>query len=124
MASKMGRVVRLVRDRTNSNELDWQTTARKGVYQTAFPDMAIQARQRANADFPQIMDVVIAIQNEEGETVEEVTGDDLSGDFDNPNRVLEEIYEGARRQALGVDSALDSLLEYLSDEDSAGGTDR
>jgi hypothetical protein len=119
MASKIVRVIELLRDRTRRNQLHWQPTARKGVYQAAFPNMTILISQRPNKELAGVKDIVVGIHNAEGETVEEVSDVDLQGDLTNSEQVMHEIYEVARRQALGVDKYLDNLLEYLEDEESA-----
>jgi hypothetical protein len=56
---------------------------------------------------------------QEGEIVERVTAADLRDDIPLAGQVLEQLYEGARRQALNVDKTLDEILGYLNDEESS-----
>lgn len=61
--------------------------------------------------------------NSQNTVIEEATNNDLEfDDISVPNsyKLMSELHAAARRQALGVDQALDTLLESLSDEPGQG----
>ena len=78
--------------KTNNGSLRWEATAAEGVYQVSFPRFTVQISERGN-------DFVLTILNSEGTLLEEAA---------------DQLYVNARRQALGVDAALDELLNELS----------
>jgi hypothetical protein len=56
---------------------------------------------------------VLSIMNQQGRVIEEITHDALGTSLPNPEKILESLYEGARRRAMGVEEAFDSILASL-----------
>ena len=46
--------------------------------------------------------------------VEQISPSELGTALQNPERVMASLFEGARRRAMGVEKALDSILASLS----------
>ena len=60
--------------------------------------------------------ITLQVLNEHGALVDEVTDSQLQEHFDSAFRVMKNLLEAARYRAMGVDEALDGLLESLDDE--------
>ena len=93
--------------KTNNGSLRWEATAAEGVYQVSFPRFTVQISERGN-------DFVLTILNSEGTLLEEAADPEFQGKIENPFSRMQQLYVNARRQALGVDAALDELLNELS----------
>jgi|HubBroStandDraft_6_1064221.scaffolds.fasta_scaffold2912755_1 hypothetical protein len=102
-------LVQRLYSKTKSGEMAWERTTGAGVYQVAFPNYTVKVSARGS-------DYVITILDESGSVLESVSDVDLakaSKDTKAAYQWMSDLYE-SRRQALGVDSALDSLLSELS----------
>lgn len=106
----------IIRLLANSREgkIGWESTASSGVYQAAFPNYSVRVLARTNAEYNQ--DYGLEIYDQEGQVIEQVWDTDLD-DSSFPSRRnyqrLKELYSLARRRALGVDRALDDILQAL-----------
>lgn len=78
-------------------------------YSTANSSIVIQNIHR---DFDN-SDVCIDIYDKTGKKVESVTDNELNQFFEMPYVKMKNLYDLARRQALGVEKILDNLLEEL-----------
>jgi hypothetical protein len=115
MASRVVRLVQLLDKKTKDGEIQWERTETDGVFQHAFPDYSVRIafHQEEFADY-----YVLIIYNAEGSVIESVTNDDLEQEgLRNAFSVMQEMYNTARRAAMGIDEALDDLLKHLGDED-------
>lgn len=116
---KIARLVRALSKKTADGKIEWKSTVDDGVFQVSFPNYSVQVSTRPTRDErAEGQDVVVSIRNEEGELIEQVA--DI--DFDNTNlpgafRTMTNLYNSARRQALGVEKALDELLGEIGEED-------
>src|SRR5438132_13026494 len=92
--------------------IPWDQSAERGVYQVAFPGYGVQIR-RVKDDF------VLSVLNEEGTVIEVFDDTQVPvGEFtDGPFSAMLELYERARRQALGVEEALDFIISELEKKD-------
>jgi hypothetical protein len=115
--------VKKLSQRTLEGKVPWEKTVEDAVFQAAFPaySITIGTRETQN-EFESGVDYVIKIFNDEGGLVEVIADPDFAkGDFDGGAfRVMEEIYAVARRTAMGVEKALDSLLASLNETSSKG----
>ncbi len=117
MDTKLTRLVKLLQVRTLDGDIEWEETARPGVYQAAFPKYAVSISTRRNRDDPEETDYFVTIHNEEGKAVEQKSDIDLRGQgLSEAYPLMQEIYDTARRQALGTDKVLEDLLSYLGEE--------
>ena len=110
---RMLKLVQRLHLKTMTGEVSWQATSRAGVFQLAFPTHVVKLSVSRNED--DSLDYVVSISNESGTVIESASDVDLK-DVPPDIRsftVMKDLYERARRQALGVDEALDSLLGEL-----------
>ncbi len=116
MKSKAVRLVEALIRETNASRLLWEETSTSETYQASFPKYSVQIFSRFNSATDE-EDMVISIINEEGTTVESIADTDLAGSMETPYRQMQELHETARKTALGIDDAIDSLLEQLGYND-------
>ena len=107
-------IVKLV-EKTQKGFLKWEETGSPAIFQAAFPGYAVQAWTSRNIDDPQYEDYYLRIIDGEGKTVEEVSDNDLKNVLDNPYDTMKELFNVARRSALGVENALNSILDSLEE---------
>ena len=113
---KYTRIVRGLFDRTMSGQLNWVLSFEDGVYQADFPNHSLQIMRWINDDMVGD-DIIIKIKNKEGMLIESfsdvnIDSADIPGN-DSSFTYMNKIYETARRQALGVDKALDEIIDDL-----------
>jgi hypothetical protein len=116
---KVEAMVRRIKEKTSEGQLQWEETEAEGVYQTAFTSYSVQVSLEDSRE-AQGTDVVLRIFNSEGKMIEEVRDPDLVGDkYDSPKafKEMRELYDTARRYAMGVEQALDQILKDLDDKD-------
>lgn len=99
-------------DKTASGERRWKETIEKGIFQISSPNYTVQISQSDGIER-------ISIVDDDSEVIESFSYHDVrqaSIDDSQKQNLLtkfEELYQLARRQALGAEKALDDLLEYL-----------
>jgi hypothetical protein len=99
-------------DKTASCERRWKETIDKGVFQISSPNYTVQIAQPEGVER-------ISIVDDDSEVIESFSYHDVRrAEIDESQKQdlltkFEELYQMARRQALGADKALDDLLEYL-----------
>ncbi len=116
MADKLTEFVLKLAKRTTEGKVTWERTVLDGVYQAAFPDYTVKLFKRdSRYGEDSAVDVVIQILNSEGELLDEIDDATLSDGRDGGRiyKVMSEMYSLARRRAMGVEAALDSLLDEL-----------
>lgn len=103
-----------VAEMTQEGSLPWKETELEGVFQVSFSSSSVRISTRRSR-ISNGVEYVFSIINWEGNVVDEV-GDE---DPDEPNErrdlfeVFKQCYDGARRRALGVDDAIDEILDEL-----------
>jgi len=123
MDSKPVRLIQQLLARSNEGKVKWEKTVNSAVYQAAFPHYSVRTFSRFNPEVDE-NDYFLQIFNEEGELVEEISDGDLHvmlGQTAVPNafKIMKDLYEVARRTAMGVEAALDTILAELEvDQDS------
>lgn len=101
---------------TLAGKIPWQRSANKAAFEAAFPRYSLQISEESKRDQ---LDYVVTILNDEGLEIDEFSDVDLSGRF--PQKappggwftLMDEIYDAARRQALGADQAIETILSEL-----------
>jgi hypothetical protein len=111
---KMALLVRKLLEKSRQGKIAWEQSPKAGVYQASFPEFTVQIGTRGREDET---DVVLRIFNSGGQLVEEIADPELRGDIEKSFGVMMEIYETARRTAMGVEQALDKLLSELASKD-------
>lgn len=102
-------------EKTVSGEKTWEETAQDDVFQLNFAKYSVRIRQKnvVNQDYP---DYIIEIYDKDGAKIDSYSDQDLDNSGNEYFNKLEEIYETARRQALGTDQAIDEIIAELDDD--------
>lgn len=111
---KQIQLVRLLLTKTNEGKLQWKETTNELAFQTSFAQNSVWVLERPRAGDP---DYVISLINGTGTVVESFSDIDLreaSGDT-GWYTILRELFEKARRSALGSDIVLKEILSSLED---------
>jgi hypothetical protein len=94
--------------KTNQREIEWKEGVYPGAFQVSFPNYSLTLIPREGQD--DTTDYIIGIIDSDGHTIDTFSDVDLGGDY---YAKMAELYQNARRQALGVDKALDEILDEL-----------
>lgn len=114
--SKFYQFIDRLHEMTLRNKVQWEDTSLEDTYQANFPKYSVRIKRKAQPRDED--DFKISIFNEDGEAVEEFWDAELSRSAQsNYFTILRDIFETARRQALGTEEALDELLSALEDDD-------
>jgi hypothetical protein len=108
---KIIKLVQTLIQKTNENEIDWETTETSDVFQVGFPKYSIRISSEDMDSFGN-PHAGISIYNNEGTLIEHA----FDSDFFPPLQAdsLRKLHDAARRKAMGVDSALDNILNSLN----------
>jgi len=112
--ARMLKLVRLLHAKTQAGELQWERTAYLNNFQSSFPSYVVRvSMKQGEADAGP--DYYVAIRDQEGTLIERAGDADIERAVPNSRAfvLMGELYSMARRQALGVNQALDSLLSEL-----------
>jgi|WetSurMetagenome_2_1015567.scaffolds.fasta_scaffold115988_2 hypothetical protein len=112
---KIIKLVEKLYDKTMENKIQWeQIFLEGGIYQASFPEFTIKIKQlnRGGDNF-----IIIQIYNSVGELIDEI--DDADVQKENPDFVayelMHDLFEKARRIAMGTDQAIDKIISALED---------
>ena len=108
---------------TKNGKIDWEETGRSGVFSAEMGKYSCTITTEPDREYPEAPDYFIVLLDEIGNPVESISNRTISEtppsrpkDALHPYTMLGEIYELARRQVLGVDVILDSVLEFLKNK--------
>ena len=114
-------LVRLLYKRTTAGSIDWQY-ARKDEVSASVDEYSLVLRRQEDQDYPEQPDYFLTLVDSQGRNIETISNISLRPLMDrvgdeglNPYQLLAETYRLARRKALGVDEALDSVLKRLAE---------
>jgi hypothetical protein len=112
--SKYWTLVRRLNAETKRGRIVWERTSQDGAYQAAFPGYTIVLTE---LDAPSMK--YMRILNADGDVVEVVSDEEIDeGSRDHAAyKLMTETYKSARRQAMGIDTALDAILGTLGEAD-------
>lgn len=105
---KIAKLVSVLLEQTSNGSLKWAQTEKSETFQASFPRYSIRIYLHSNQS-----DYVLQILNELGDIVEEVSDPDLAGVLGSPFQKMRDLHDSARRSAMGVESALDDILNFL-----------
>jgi hypothetical protein len=108
---KQRRLVETLLERTMNGLIAWKETADNGTYQVSFASNSVQIKEGGenNADF------VIDLINDEGVVVDSFSDVDIGGSMPAKYFVMmKDLYQRARRIALGSEQILDDILGELT----------
>ena len=110
--SKIHRMIQRLTEKTYRGEIRWQTADLNNErFQVTFPSYSVHTSRSAGEG------ALVEIYNEEGTLIEGIHAPKLAESAgispDSALRLMNELYESARRNALGVENALDDILSSL-----------
>ena len=103
--------------RTKRGELAWERTTSNEEFLTSFPNYSVKVGLEWN-QYHEVSNVVLEIYDAGGRAIETSIDGQLAAKLPPQESVvatMRELYNEARRKALGVDDALDKLLSELSE---------
>jgi hypothetical protein len=112
-------LVSKIETNTISNALNWEATAETNEFQTTLANFVVRIGEQFDPEYPEHPDYVLKIIDHDGNTMESTTNADLvkmehkTFGVRHPYEVMQSIFKMAKRQALGVDKAIDSILSEL-----------
>jgi hypothetical protein len=112
-------LVSKIETNTISNALTWEATAETNEFQTTLANFVVRIGEQFDREDPEHPDYVLKIIDQNGNTMESTTNSDLvkmehtTFGERHPYEVMKSVFMLAKRQALGVDKALDSILSEL-----------
>lgn len=109
---KIAKLIAVLKEQTESGLLAWAQTEKSDMFQASFPGYSVRIFVRDHNPIEQ--DYVLQIINYLGEIVEEISDPDLKNVMENPYRVMRDLHDSARRSAMGVENALDEILNWLT----------
>lgn len=117
ISPNMIQLIERLYDRTNAEGLPWQETESDGVYQITFPTFSVSISKRRSIDPEAEIDYWVTIYNSDGKIIEDVSDLDVREQFQDRDkssfRYMGELYEMARRTAMGVEGAITQILAQL-----------
>ncbi len=117
-SDKYLQLVALLIKKTKAGTADWQATAREGVFSLSLPDYSVLITQVRNEASSSAKDVLFQIIDADGRTVDAFKDWQATAAIPESSRQewwrgMAALYDDARRKALGVDKALDTLIQQL-----------
>lgn len=103
---KMIQLIGSLLEQTESGQIHWEAAFRENWFQVSFGKYTVQVGER-----PEVY--VLKLFNIDDHLLEEMESDALLRQDTNAANKLSRLYVEARRQALGVESALDEILGTL-----------
>jgi hypothetical protein len=99
-------------NKTEADELKWRETANPNMFQVSFPNYSITiSKEKDPLEIFEYI-IIVGIVNSEGKGVDLFTQHDIGSNYAGQ---LSNLYQKARRQALGAEKALDEILNALKD---------
>lgn len=111
---KLATLLTVLSEKTESGRIEWEESARSNSYETSFPNYSVVLSHRPSSVSED--DYVLYVVDARGDVVEEAADYDFREFMENPYSRMKELYETARRQAKGVDQALDEILKDLNSD--------
>jgi hypothetical protein len=108
-------------ERTTNGDLRWRETIHKNAFQVSLKENSVLVRQKPG-EIPDVDDYEFQLINNEGQTVDSFLDldlaktEDVQADKIKWYRLCEELYDLARRTALGSEQVLNQILRDLDDD--------
>jgi hypothetical protein len=108
---KQRRLVETLLERTINGLITWKETAEDGTYQVSFASNSIQIKEGG----PNNNDIVVDLINDEGVAVDSFSDRDIEqSETAKYFMMMKDLYQRARRIALGSEQILDDILGELT----------
>jgi hypothetical protein len=112
--TKLGSLVELLYVNSQSGKIAWEETEQESVYQVSFPEYSVRISHESD-NYNRGDELFVQIINSDGLVIEEASSEDIGSVLDEAHTKMKNIHDIARRQALGVDEAVDSIVSNLND---------
>jgi hypothetical protein len=111
--SKYIKLITLLHDKTLNNKLTWEATTDENSFITSFSDYTVKIEGYSTE---QGSYYTLTVLDSLANVIDEVYDYNFdNSDFNqDPEAYMRELYQSARRQASGIDEALDSILRQLN----------
>jgi hypothetical protein len=122
VSEKLIQIVRRLLRLTQEGKLNWSEDPNSMSFTVSFPSYSLSISSEDDVFNPDNRSVFIKIYNSEGGLIEAVSDEEFPGDTfvkeqKTPYKVLYELHQNARRRAIGIDAALDSILSEFPEPD-------
>jgi hypothetical protein len=118
---KQKRLVRLLLKKTERGELDWREAVSANTFQVALTDKVLRIRTTPSRVTDEDVDFHIELVNSEGKIIDTFTDVELhQSEEDRDTRwyvQLRDLFDMARRTALGSEQILNELLSELGEDE-------
>jgi len=116
-------LVQTLHSRTRDGKIEWLETHNVDAFETELGDFRLLIQHTFDPEYPDQPDYALTVFNKDsGREIETISPVTLRPVMDrttveglNPYVVLQQTYEMARRKALHVDDALESILQSLKE---------
>lgn len=109
--NRMALLVKRLVEKTNKKELAWEATAAEDEFAVAFSSYAVTVSHDPDED-----EYLVTLSDSGGQVIDELSPSDFESydlNYEDPAQVFALLYSEARRTAMGIDEALDSILAEL-----------
>src|SRR5688572_1603571 len=113
-AAKYWRLVSILIDKTEAGTANWEATSREGTFALSLADYSVWITMVPSEDFGE--DVLFQIVNSGGVIIDSFRDVDAAAELVDKRDAyakMERLYHAARRKGMGVDEALDTLINEL-----------
>jgi len=116
---KQKQIIKLLIHKTSKSEVDWKSTIKNNEFQVSFAKSGL--RIVASEGEGDTTDYYIILLNEDGSIVDSFSDVDLDTENREQNikpkwfPILKELFDSARRTALGSEKIMDDILIELGD---------
>jgi hypothetical protein len=114
---KQLKLIQLLIGRTKDGSVEWRPTPDQKTFQVVFKDTSLLLRQTPSSMTPDEYDYEGRIVNSDGIVVERFSDADFYAELGGPigYKLMHELFDLARRKALGTDKVIDSIIDELND---------
>lgn len=113
---KITNLVREICRKTYKGLIDWEATEKEGVYQVSFSNYSVRLFLAPSMVQSGSNDYVIQIINSDGALVEETNDEEMKDLWSDAYHEMKQAHDMIRRKIMGVEDALDSILEELNND--------
>jgi hypothetical protein len=111
---KVADLIMKLRNKTTHGEVKWEATSTEGIYQTILAGYAIRISKTNEGE----IGIILQIYNEDGELIEQVNDRELLNLLGYKSfEIMFELFETARRIAMGTEQAVNKILDVLGEDD-------
>jgi hypothetical protein len=117
--SKMARLVRGLFEGTQNGKINWARSDEEGVFKSEFSNykVTIQPGVLDKAAENERKIIAVEVLDKDGDTIDRFHDEDFAPEIFLPGALnfayMDELYQLARRRAMGIETALDSILQDL-----------